>query len=42
MPLALWSGLLFALIVFLGLVVDWVKGDLDWIKTFRNKRRVQE
>jgi len=41
-PLALWAGLFFAFIVFLGLVVDWVKGDLDWIKTFRNKRRVQE
>ena len=26
----------------LGLVVDWAKGDLDWVKTFRNKRRVQE
>jgi NADH-quinone oxidoreductase subunit A len=41
-PLALWAGLVFALIVFLGLVVDWAKGDLDWIKTFRNKRRVQD
>lgn len=41
-PLALWAGLVFVAIVFLGLVVDWAKGDLDWIKTFRNKRRVQE
>ena len=41
-PLALWAGLVFAAIVFLGLVVDWAKGDLDWIKTFHNKRRVQE
>ena len=40
--LALGAGLLFAFIVFLGLVVDWVKGDLDWVKTFDNKRRVQE
>lgn len=40
--LALGAGLLFAFIVFLGLVVDWAKGDLNWVKTFRNKRRVQE
>jgi len=40
--LALGAGLLFMGIVFLGLVVDWAKGDLDWIKTFQNKRRVQD
>lgn len=40
--LALGAGLLFAFIVFLGLVVDWAKGDLDWVKTFDAKRRVQE
>jgi NADH-quinone oxidoreductase subunit A len=39
---ALGAGLVFIGIVFLGLVVDWVKGDLDWVKTFDNKRRVQE
>ncbi len=40
--LALVAGLIFMFIVFLGLVVDWVKGDLDWVKTFQNKRRVQD
>lgn len=39
---ALGAGAVFISIVFLGLVVDWAKGDLDWIKTFQNKRRVQE
>jgi NADH-quinone oxidoreductase subunit A len=40
--LALGAGLIFVAIVFLGLVVDWRKGDLDWVKTFANKRRVQD
>ena len=40
--LALGAGLIFVAIVFLGLVVVWAKGDLDWVKTFKNKRRVQE
>lgn len=39
---ALGAGAVFIAIVFLGLVVDWAKGDLDWVKTFQNKRRVQE
>jgi len=39
---ALGAGLLFIFIVFLGLVVDWAKGDLDWVKSFDNKRRVQD
>ena len=39
---ALVAGMIFIAIVFLGLVVDWAKGDLDWVKTFENKRRVQE
>ena len=39
--LALAAGLLFTTIVFFGLIYDWAKGDLGWIKTFRNKRRVQ-
>jgi NADH-quinone oxidoreductase subunit A len=39
--LALAAGLAFATIVFFGLVYDWAKGDLGWIKTFRHKRRVQ-
>ena len=36
------AGLIFASIVFFGLVYDWVKGDLDWAKSFHNKRRVQD
>lgn len=40
--LALGAGLVFVAIVFLGLVVDWRKGDLDWVKTFHSQRRVQE
>jgi NADH-quinone oxidoreductase subunit A len=40
--LALGAGMVFMSIVFLGLVVDWAKGDLDWVKTFQNKRRVQD
>lgn len=39
--LALAAGLIFAGVVFFGLVFDWAKGDLTWIKTFRHKRRVQ-
>jgi NADH-quinone oxidoreductase subunit A len=39
--LVLAAGLLFATIVFFGLVYDWAKGDLSWIKSFKNKRRVQ-
>ena len=38
---ALVAGLAFATIVFFGLAYDWAKGDLDWVKTFGNKRRVQ-
>lgn len=40
--LALVAGLVFASIVFLGLVYDWVKGDLDWVKSFRDRKRVQD
>ncbi len=39
--LAFAAGLVFATIVFFGLLYDWAKGDLSWVKTFRNKRRVQ-
>jgi NADH-quinone oxidoreductase subunit A len=40
--LALMEGLAFILILFLGLVYVWVKGDVDWNKTFSgSKRRVQ-
>ncbi len=40
-PLALAEGLVFILILFVGLIYVWVKGDVDWVKTFRNRRRVQ-
>jgi NADH-quinone oxidoreductase subunit A len=39
--LALIEGLVFILILFLGLIFVWAKGDVDWVKTFQNKRRVQ-
>jgi hypothetical protein len=28
-------------ILFLGLVYVWAKGDIDWVKTFNKRRRVQ-
>ena len=40
--LALVAGLVFTTIVFFGLIYDWAKGDLDWVKSFQNKRRVQD
>lgn len=40
--LVLAAGLIFSTIVFFGLVYDWAKGDLSWVKTFNNKRRVQD
>jgi NADH-quinone oxidoreductase subunit A len=39
--LALWEGLVFMGILFLGLVYVWAKGDIDWVKTFNKRRRVQ-
>jgi len=38
---ALAEGVAFIAILFLGLVYVWVKGDVDWVKTFRHRRRVQ-
>lgn len=38
---ALAEGAAFIGILFLGLVYVWVKGDVDWVKTFRQRRRVQ-
>ena len=31
---ALWKGVLFVTILFLGLAAVWVKGDLDWVLTY--------
>ncbi|PIE24800.1 MAG: hypothetical protein CSA62_02930 [Planctomycetota bacterium] len=35
---AVWGGLIFVLILFFGLVYDWAKGDLDWVKSFSEGR----
>ncbi|MGQ0552309.1 MAG: NADH-quinone oxidoreductase subunit A [Planctomycetota bacterium] len=40
--LALGAGLLFTTVVFFGLIYDWAKGDLDWVKSFRGRQRVQD
>jgi NADH-quinone oxidoreductase subunit A len=39
--MALVEGAAFIGILFLGLIYVWVKGDVDWVKTFRQRRRVQ-
>ena len=39
--LALMEGLFFILVLALGLVYVWAKGDVDWTKGFDKKRRVQ-
>ena len=39
--LALLEGLFFILVLGLGLVYVWAKGDFDWTKGFEKKRRVQ-
>jgi len=33
--IALFEGLVFIVILFFGLIYVWVKGDLEWVKTFR-------
>jgi len=38
---ALVEGLVFIGILFVGLIYVWRKGDVDWVKTFKHKRRVQ-
>jgi NADH-quinone oxidoreductase subunit A len=35
--IALVEGLVFVAILFLGLVYVWVKGDLDWVKSYRGQ-----
>lgn len=35
---ALWEGLLFVAILFLGLAYVWARGDLDWVKTYEVER----
>jgi len=37
---ALWKGVLFVTILFLGLAAVWVKGDLDWVMTYEGPEYV--
>jgi len=34
--IALFEGLVFIVILFIGLIYVWAKGDLEWVKTFRS------
>jgi len=40
--LAAIEGVIFVLILGLGLLYVWAKGDVTWIKSFRSRRRVQD
>jgi NADH-quinone oxidoreductase subunit A len=40
--LAAIEGVVFLLILGLGLVYVWAKGDVSWVKGFQNRRRVQD
>jgi NADH-quinone oxidoreductase subunit A len=35
--IALYEGLIFIVILFIGLVYVWAKGDLEWVKSFKAK-----
>lgn len=35
------EGLIFVLILFLGLIYVWVRGDLDWVKSFTEGRAIR-
>ena len=35
--IALFEGLVFIIILFIGLIYVWAKGDLEWVKTFRSQ-----
>ena len=37
---ALWKGVLFVTILFLGLAAVWIKGDLDWVMTYEGTEYV--
>ena len=39
--LAMLEGVFFLLVLGLGLVYVWAKGDVDWVKGFNRRRRVQ-
>lgn len=40
--IALFEGLIFIVILFIGLVYVWAKGDLSWVKAYRSKRPHEE
>ena len=40
--LAALEGVVFLLILFVGLAYVWVKGDIDWNKTFQRRHRTQD
>jgi NADH-quinone oxidoreductase subunit A len=39
--LALLEGVFFIAVLGIGLVYVWAKGDVDWVKSFNRRRRVQ-
>jgi len=40
--IALFEGLIFIVILFIGLIYVWVKGDLEWVKSFKSPNRRKE
>ncbi len=39
---ALFEGLIFVAILLLGLAYVWVKGDLDWVRSFQGQKKLGE
>ncbi|MHC4942755.1 MAG: NADH-quinone oxidoreductase subunit A [Planctomycetota bacterium] len=40
--IALFEGLIFIVILFIGLIYVWVKGDLQWVKAFKSRQSSEE
>jgi len=40
--IALFEGLIFIVILFIGLIYVWAKGDLEWVKAFRSRNPREE
>ena len=40
--IALFEGLIFIVILFIGLIYVWVKGDLEWVKAMRSRQPHEE
>jgi len=40
--IALFEGLIFIIILFVGLIYVWAKGDLEWVKSFRSRHPEKE